>query len=108
MIREAAEGEVNPVGIEFETAFVAEQDGKITGYICMSRIQVKDGLECWIHMVEASGMDAVALMVRARKQASEWGFSEVWGTFSNPKLAMALRDHGWTLEQVILKGKTRK
>lgn len=77
-----------------------------SGFIKVSIIQNRDGLECWIHDLEGEGIGAARLMSRARRQAKEWGFDHVWANLNNPKLAMILRDHGWTLEQVILKGKT--
>jgi stress response protein SCP2 len=78
-----------------------------TGFIKVSIIENRNGTECWIHDLEAEGREAAVLMARARRQAKEWGFDEVWANVSHPRLAMTLRDHGWTLEQVVLKGRCR-
>jgi len=90
--------------IKADAVFIGENGG----YVAVSVIENKEGNEAWIHEVYGSGMEAAILMARARRQASEWGFDEVWANVSNPKLAHALRDHGWTLEQVILKGRTKR
>ncbi len=75
-------------------------------HIKLGIIEGKFGPECWIYELEGEGIDAVRLMIRARAQAKAWGFDDVWANVSNPRLAMALKDHGWSLEQLILKGKT--
>lgn len=76
------------------------------GKITVSVIENRDGEECWIHDLEGQGAGVVALMARARRQAQEWGFSEVWANVSNPRLGQILRDHGWVLQQLVFKGKT--
>ena len=83
-----------------------EEDG---GRVSVSKIVNRNGIECWIHDLECpdcKGTLAARLMARARRQASEWGFTEVWANVTNPRLAQVLRDHGWSLEQLIFKGRT--
>lgn len=91
-----------------EVRFVAEEDGKAVGFICVSRIPSREGEQCWIHDLECEGdeMAAASLMLRARSQANTWGFQDVWANVSNRRLAKALLAHGWEEKQVILKGKT--
>ena len=75
--------------------------------VSVSEIDNRNGKECWIHDLAGEGMVVVKLLIKARHQAKEWGYDEVWANINNPRLAMILRDHGWDLEQVILKGKTK-
>lgn len=76
------------------------------GYIKVAIIDNKNGKECWIYELEAEGVGAAGLMSRARRQAKEWGFDEVHANVSNARLVKILNDHGWIIEQVILKGRT--
>jgi hypothetical protein len=87
-----------------EVKFVFEENGSVKGYVCVSRIENKHGMECWIHDLAAEGQSAVVLMAKARSQAKEWGFKEVWANVGNPKLGFILRNNGWIFEQAIFKG----
>lgn len=74
------------------------------GTISVSIIENRDGLECWIHDLTGEGIEAAELMAKARSQAKEWGYSVVMANVNNPKLADILVRHGWSIEQLILKG----
>lgn len=85
-----------------EARFVFDEEGEDKGFVCLSRIQNKNGLECWVHDLNADGVYAAALIRKARLQAREWGFEKVWANVCNPQLAVSMRDHGWQIEQVLL------
>lgn len=74
------------------------------GTISVSIIENRGGLECWIHDLTGKGIEAVELMAKARSQAGEWGYATVMANVNNPRLADILVRHGWSVEQVILKG----
>lgn len=85
--------------------FVSElPDGSLAGYVAVSRIENRNGSECWIHDLEATG-EAVELMARARGQARQWGFDEVTATVGNPKLVQVLLRSGWEINQFVLVGR---
>ena len=81
-----------------------------TGKISVSRIDTPAGQQAWIHDVEHTGgdpMGLVRLMLAARKQVRSWGYNEFYTnvTIDSP-LAGVWLDHGFELDQLILKGKT--
>lgn len=111
MIRLASKGELAkyPTAEAGEVKFVLDQDG-IQGHIAISRVPIPGGQQCWIHDVEHTGTDPrglVKLMLRARKQAREWGFAEFYTNVNlDSPLAGVWLDHGLELDQLILKGNT--
>lgn len=76
------------------------------GHVTVSVIDNRDGKECWIHDVQGQGPTMAVLMAKARTQAKEWGFKEVWANVNNIRLSRILQDHGWPIEQAIHRGRT--
>ena len=111
-IRPAEPGELihEPTCEAGESKFVADYDGEVLGWVAISRIETTSGEQLWLHDIAHNGPDPmglVRLMLRARKQAREWGFDEFYTnvTLDSP-LAGVWLDHGFELAQLILKGKT--
>jgi hypothetical protein len=109
-VRIALPGELAefPTAEAGEAKFVLDADG-IKGHIAISRVPIPGGEQCWIHDVHHDGEDPmglVKLMLRARKQGREWGFTEFFTNVNlDSPLANIWLDHGLELDQLILKGR---
>lgn len=100
MIRDALPGEYPEA--TGEVRLVSLDGDEVKGLLCISRIQVKDEIQCWVHDLYSEGLDAAALMKRARNQAAEWDFEKIWANVMNPELALSMQKRGWKIEQVVL------
>lgn len=81
-----------------------------SGRVSISRIKNGKGEEeVWIHDIEHDGKDPyglVQMMLAARRQAREWGFSEFYTNVKlDSPLAPVWLDHGFELNQLVLKRK---